>query len=468
MYIMNLPANVETIINTLNAAGFEAYAVGGCVRDALLNRTPLDWDITTSARPDDVMKLFRRTVPTGVQHGTVTVLVKKESYEVTTYRIDGKYEDARHPKEVTFVASLAEDLKRRDFTINAMAYHPDEGLVDLFDGRADLEAGIIRAVGEAKERFREDALRMLRAVRFAAQLDFTIEDKTAQAIRALAPSIDKISAERIRVELVKLITSDHPEKLLTAYEYGITKTVLPEFDACMETAQNTKHHCLDVGRHTVKAMQGVPKDALLRVTMLLHDIAKPDKKTTDDTGTDHFKGHAQTGAHKAENILRRLKFDNTTIRRATNLIYYHDLRIALITPAKIRKAVYLVGEEDFPLLFDVKRADTLAQSEYMREEKLAHIAEAEKVYHDILNAGDCLSLKQLAVTGNDLRQHGIPAGRQMGDILYLMLMDVLEEPERNHKSYLLSDVNLNRYIEQSKNSIQRLGKSFDENHTIRL
>lgn len=465
---MKLPENVENIINTLNAAGFEAYAVGGCVRDALLNRTPLDWDITTSARPEEVRKQFRRTVPTGIQHGTVTVLIKDESFEVTTYRIDGAYEDARHPKEVTFVASLAEDLKRRDFTINAMAYHPKEGLIDLFDGRSDLEAGIIRAVGEPKERFTEDALRMLRAVRFAAQLNFKIEEKTAQAIRALAPAIEKISAERIRVELVKLITSDHPETILDAYDFGITNIVLPEFDACMQTTQNTKHHCFDVGRHTVKAMQGVRSDALLRITMLLHDIAKPDKKTTDETGVDHFKGHAQTGAGKAEEILRRLKFDNTTIRRATNLIYYHDLRIATLTPAKMRKAIYLVGEEDFPLLFEVKRADTLAQSEYMREEKLAHIAEAEAIYHDILKNGDCLSLKQLAVTGNDLATAGIPTGRRMGDILYLMLMDVLEEPERNTKEYLLSEVNLNRYIEQSKNSIQKLGKNFDENHTVRI
>lgn len=465
---MNLPSNVEKIINTLNAAGFEAYAVGGCVRDALLNRTPGDWDITTSARPEEVRKLFKRTVPTGMQHGTITVLMKNESYEVTTYRIDGDYEDARHPKEVTFVASLAEDLKRRDFTINAMAYHPDEGLIDLFDGRTDLEAGIIRAVGQAKERFTEDALRMLRAVRFAAQLNFGIEEETAQAIRDLAPSIERISAERVREELVKLITSDHPEKLIDAYEYGITKVVLPEFDACMETAQNTRHHCYDVGRHTVRAMQEIRPDALLRVTMLLHDISKPEKKTTDETGADHFKGHAQVGARRAEEILRRLRFDNVTIRRATNLIYYHDLRIAELTPAKVRKAIYLVGEEDFPLLFDVKRADTLAQSDYMREEKLAHIAEAEAIYHDILNAGDCLSLKQLAVTGNDLQQHGIPNGRRMGDILYLMLMDVLDEPERNDKSYLLSEDNLDRYKIQSENSVQRLGKNFDENHTIRL
>ena len=465
---MKLPQNVEKIIETLNAAGFEAYAVGGCVRDALLNRTPLDWDITTSARPEEVQTLFRRTVPTGIQHGTVTVLIKDESYEVTTYRIDGAYEDARHPKEVTFVASLEEDLKRRDFTINAMAYHPKDGLVDLFFGQSDLKKGIIRAVGQAAERFTEDALRMLRAVRFAAQLDFTIEEETAQAIRTLAPSIEKISAERIREELVKLITSDHPEKLLTAYEYGITKVVLPEFDACMQTTQNTKHHCLDVGRHTVKAMQGVPKDALLRIVMLLHDIAKPDKKTTDDTGEDHFKGHAQVGARKAEEILRRLKFDNATIRRATNLIYYHDLRVAAITPAAIRKAIYLVGEEDFPLLFTVKRADVLAQSEYMREEKLAHIAEAETIYHDILNAGDCLSLKQLAVTGNDLQQHGIPAGRQMGDILYLMLMDVLQEPKKNTKEYLLEKDNLENYKKQSEKSIVRIGKTFSEDHTIRL
>lgn len=246
---IQLPEKVTKIIETLEAAGFEAYAVGGCVRDSILGRKPDDWDITTSAKPDQVKHLFQRTVDTGIKHGTVTVLLEREGFEVTTYRIDGAYEDGRHPSEVSFTASLREDLRRRDFTINAMAYNDKEGLVDLYGGLTDLEAGVIRCVGKAVERFDEDALRMLRAVRFSAQLGFWIEEETRAAIRLLAPNLQKISAERIQVELVKLVTSPHPDYLRTAYELGITAQILPEFDLCMETPQRHKHHCYDVGEH---------------------------------------------------------------------------------------------------------------------------------------------------------------------------------------------------------------------------
>ena len=238
-----IPSKVETIINILETAGFEAYAVGGCVRDTLLGRTPNDWDITTSARPEQVKELFHRTVDTGLAHGTVTVLMDKEGFEVTTYRVDGEYEDGRHPKEVTFTASLEEDLKRRDFTINAMAYNHRKGLVDLFDGQKDLEGKVIRCVGDPLERFTEDALRIMRAVRFSAQLGFSLETDTRKALSVLAPNLKHVSAERIQVELVKLLVSPHPDYLRIAYEAGITKEFLPEFDLCMETPQNTPHHC---------------------------------------------------------------------------------------------------------------------------------------------------------------------------------------------------------------------------------
>ena len=465
---MEIPQKARKIIETLNGAGFEAYAVGGCVRDALLQRTPMDWDITTSALPEQVQQLFRRTVPTGIQHGTVTVLDGKESFEVTTYRADGAYEDARHPSEVTFVSSLEEDLKRRDFTINAMAYHPKEGLIDLFGGQKDLADGIIRCVGEAAERFSEDALRMLRAVRFAAQLNFIVEDKTAAAIQTLAPTIEKISAERIREELVKLITGAHPEKLIDAYRFGITQVILPEFDVCMATEQNTPHHAYDVGHHTIVAMKEIAPDPILRLTMLLHDIAKPEKKTTDAEGLDHFKGHAQVGAQLAHRILRRLKCDNVTIRRVTNLIYYHDLRMYEVTEARVRRAVYLVGEEDFPLLFHVKRADTMAQSDYHREEKLQRIDDVEKLYHEILARGDCLSLKQLAVTGADLAEAGIEKGPVMGNILYCMLREVLKEPAHNTKAFLLRDGELRRFRHEAQELKEKDGRHFDENHTVRI
>ncbi|MBQ7469999.1 MAG: CCA tRNA nucleotidyltransferase, partial [Pseudobutyrivibrio sp.] len=320
---MNLPADVSKIINILESNGHEAYAVGGCVRDCILGKIPHDWDITTSALPETVKSLFDRTFDTGIEHGTVTVLLHGVGYEVTTYRVDGKYEDGRHPKEVTFTASLEEDLKRRDFTINAMAYNETKGLVDLFGGEADLEAGIIRAVGNPTERFTEDALRMLRALRFSAQLGFDIEANTYQAIKDLAPTLERISAERIQVEMVKLITSDHPERMRDVYETGLTKVFFPEFDAMMECDQINKHHMYTVGEHTIVSMGLAPADRVIRLAMLLHDIAKPVCKTTDENGQNHFKMHPVEGQKMAKTVLRRLKFDNDTTDKVCNLVKNH-------------------------------------------------------------------------------------------------------------------------------------------------
>ena len=272
---IDLPEHVQAIIGKLEEAGYEAYAVGGCVRDSLIGRIPGDWDITTSAKPGEVKALFARTVDTGIQHGTVTVLMDKMGYEVTTYRVDGEYEDGRHPREVEFTASLLEDLKRRDFTINAMAYNDRCGIVDIFGGRQDLKDKIIRCVGDAMERFSEDALRILRAVRFSAQLGCTIAESTRQAVSSLAGNLKHISAERIQAELVKLLLSDNPQYLKDAWELGITAVILPEFDAIMKQEQNTPHHCFTVGGHTLKAMELVKPDKVLRLTMLFHDMGKP-------------------------------------------------------------------------------------------------------------------------------------------------------------------------------------------------
>ena len=261
---IQIPSGANYIIKTLMAHGYEAYVVGGCVRDSILHKTPQDWDITTSATPEQTKALFPRTIDTGIEHGTVTVMIQREGYEVTTYRVDGKYEDHRRPKEVTFTASLLEDLKRRDFTINAMAYNPEEGLVDAFCGAEDLEKGIIRCVGIPQERFDEDALRILRAVRFAAQLNFVIDEETQVAIREKALFLREISAERIQVELTKLITSEHPEKLIDAYELGITAVVLPEFDTMMQTPQNNRYHCYDIGHHTIEVMKHTEPQPVLR------------------------------------------------------------------------------------------------------------------------------------------------------------------------------------------------------------
>lgn len=434
-----LPEKVKHIIDTLMEHGYEAYAVGGCVRDSILSRTPQDWDITTSAKPQQVKALFRHTIDTGIQHGTVTVMIGHEGFEVTTYRIDGEYEDARHPREVMFTSNLLEDLKRRDFTINAMAYNETDGIVDAFDGIKDLQRGVIRCVGGAGDRFSEDALRMFRAIRFAAQLGFEIEEETRAAIHTLAGNIAKVSAERIQVELVKLLISGHPEELKSAYETGLTAIILPEFDAMMETPQQNPHHCYTVGEHTIAALKAVPQDKVLRLTMLLHDVAKPICRTTDQEGMDHFYGHPAKGSELARKILRRLKFDNDTTDRVCKLVQWHDDNPNL-EPRGIRRAVSRIGVEQYPALFAVKRADILAQSDYRREEKLAYVDSYEKMYREILEKQECLTIRDLAVNGKDLIGAGMNPGKEIGEMLKELLAIVLEEPRKNRKEELLAVV----------------------------
>lgn len=436
---IELPEKVNEIIETIQAAGHDAYAVGGCIRDSILGKEPNDWDITTSAKPEEVKALFRRTVDTGIQHGTVTVLIDKEGFEVTTYRIDGEYEDGRHPKEVQFTDNLIEDLKRRDFTINAMAYNDTRGLVDVFDGIGDLERGVIRCVGDARERFSEDALRMMRAIRFSAQLGYTIEESTRAAIRELAPTLNRISAERIQVELIKLMVSPHPDYLREAYDTGVTSVFFPEFDRMMETPQNHPHHCYNVGEHTLRSLSEVPPDKVLRLSMLLHDVAKPKTITTDDTGVNHFHGHPVKSEEMSRDILRRLRMDNDTIRKVCTLVRYHDYGNNVVPDGRIvRRAVNKVGDELFPSLLLVRRADILAQSEYRREEKLAGLESWKRCYEEIVKQQECTSLKTLAVTGRDLIAAGIAPGRGLGDILDKLLAEVLEDPSKNTREYLIS------------------------------
>ena len=433
---INVPKEVQEIISVLQEHGHDAYAVGGCVRDSLLGRAPADWDITTSAKPMEVKHLFRRTVDTGIQHGTVTVMFGKEGFEVTTYRIDGEYEDGRHPKEVTFTGEVREDLRRRDFTINAMAYNDKEGLLDLFGGIDDLNKKVIRCVGNPEERFTEDALRIMRAVRFAGQLGFSIEEKTKQAASKLASNLEKISAERIETEIRKLLLSNHPELLRTAYELGITEVVLPEFDAIMQTEQNTPHHFTNVGEHTLKALELIPANKVLRYTMLFHDMGKPKMKTTDENGRDHFKGHGEESERIANEVLHRLKMDNDTIKKVTKLVKWHDVRTQP-TPKAVRKAMNKLGEELYPLLLQVQYADTMAQSTYQREEKLERIHKVKVIYEQIIEEKQCFSIRNLAVNGKDLIAIGVTQGKQIGEILNILLEDVLEEPSHNTKEYLL-------------------------------
>lgn len=437
--LIHLPEDVKAILHTLQEAGYEAYAVGGCIRDSLLGRRPDDWDITTSAKPQETKALFGKTIDTGIQHGTVTVMRHGRGYEVTTYRVDGEYEDGRHPKEVTFTASLKEDLKRRDFTVNAMAYNEEDGLVDLFGGRQDLEQKIIRCVGEANERFEEDALRIMRAVRFSAQLGFSIEERTKEAIRGHAERLRQVSAERIQVELTKLVISPNPDFLRIAWETGITAVVLPEFDHLMEQPQNNPHHCFSVGEHTLHAMQAVRPDKCLRLAMLLHDVAKPLCLTTDAEGIDHFHGHAQKGERMAAQILKRLRYDNHTTELVSRLVKWHDVAIAPEKKA-VRRAASRMGKELFPLILEVKAADLAAQSDYQRTEKREWLERLRGLYEEIEREGNCLTIKDLAVNGRDLIQAGITPGPQLGLALQQLLEIVLEDPEKNTREYLLSSL----------------------------
>lgn len=389
-----LPEKVQRIIGTLQQNGYEAYAVGGCVRDSLLGRKPDDWDITTSARPEQVKVLFRRTVDTGIKHGTVTVMFGAEGFEVTTYRIDGAYEDGRHPNEVAFTPDLKEDLRRRDFTINAMAYN-DQGLVDLFDGQGDMERKLIRAVGKAQERFTEDALRILRAVRFSAQLDYAIEAHTKEAIVSLKDRLQLISAERIRVELQKLLLSDHPEKLNELYELGITGIVLREYDRLTEEER----------REAVIALQRSEKSVVIRLAVLLH-----------------FCKYCRQ-------VLRRLKYDNATIRAVSVLTEHVDDKIDL-TPEGVRRFSVLTGPDLMPAMIRFKRALRQDPEETDR---------LEKEYREMLTRADCISMKDLAVTGNDLilKMHMKP-GKELGECLKFLFDRVLADPSLNDKEKLLA------------------------------
>lgn len=448
---ISMPEKVKYIIQTLQEHGYEAYAVGGCVRDAVLGRMPHDWDVTTSALPHQVKELFRRTIDTGILHGTVTVMLDKEGFEVTTYRVDGVYEDARHPKEVSFTASLSEDLKRRDFTINAMAYNDTEGLVDLFDGAADLKQGVIRCVGVAEERFTEDALRILRAFRFSAQLDFTVAEETFAAAGRLSENLVKISAERIFAELSKILVSDHPERLLEAYRCGVTRVILPEFDRMLETPQNHPAHKTDVGRHCLETLSYITRTPVyageegfsgteyraLRTAALFHDIAKPDCRTTDEEGVDHFHGHAKAGEGKVRRLLARLKTDHYMQDTVAGLVLYHDYPF-MAKEGAMRRAMSKIGTKLFPMLFTLREADLRAHNVPYGSEGPKALRAAWACYQGIRERGECTSLKELAVTGADLIELGYRPGKALGDELQELLQLVITCPEKNTKESLLA------------------------------
>ncbi len=436
---MQLPENVNFILERLTAEGYEAFVVGGCVRDSLLGLEPKDWDITTSAKPDQVKKVFRRTIDTGIQHGTVTVMLAGEGYEVTTYRLDGDYEDSRHPKEVTFTTNLIEDLKRRDFTINAMAYNINGKLIDAFGGIEDIKGKVVRCVGIPEERFGEDALRILRAIRFSAQLGYRIEEKTKAAIGLMKEGLKKISAERIQAELVKTVISAHPDFLEMAYETGITAIILPEFDKAMLCENKKDHRHRTIGEHLLDSMNYVRPDKALRFTMLFHEIGKAEICLEKAATESEIGDYEKKSEEEAKKILKRLRFDNDTIDKVTRLIRYHNRSIP-VTEKGIRYAIAEIGEDLFPYLLEVQRADLDSTGASDCKEQQRKIDEVENLYHIVIMKKQCTSLKSLAVTGNDLIQAGMKPGKEIGLMLKKLLITVLENPENNEKEKLLFEV----------------------------
>ncbi len=433
--LSKIPQGALEIISTLESAGYEAWLVGGCVRDLLLGLMPGDWDITTNALPEAVRGCFFQTVPTGIAHGTITVLLGGIPYEVTTYRLESTYSDFRRPDHVSFVSDIGADLARRDITINALAWHPGRGLKDPYGGFQDLTDGIIRAVGRPQDRFTEDALRMLRAVRFSAQLDFDVAPETLSAIRSLASNIIHISGERIAIELNKWLLSAYSHRWPLLRESGLMFWILPELDRCFSVSQNNPWHRYNVGEHILKAASSVPPTRTVRWTLLLHDLGKAETQTTDEAGIDHFHGHEIQSEILAEGILRRLKWDNETRRRVLNLIRHHD-REVLPTEKAVRRALFVIGKEAFPDWLVVRRGDMLAQNPVKAQPALGVLDEVIRIYEDILAQDHCLSIRQLALSGKDLMAMGIPQGPEIGRILKELLEWVIEDPHRNEKKLL--------------------------------
>lgn len=432
---VQLPNFVCTAIEKLENAGFEAYAVGGCVRDSLLHKTPNDWDIATSARPEETAAVFAgcRTVETGVKHGTLTVIWDSVPLEITTYRNDGEYKDNRHPVAVTFSSHIEDDLSRRDFTVNAMAYHPQRGLVDLFDGQKDLSAGIIACVGEPSVRFHEDGLRILRAIRFASVLGFSIESKTAAAVHACRSLLKNIAAERIREEFCKLLCGVNCVRILREY-WDIVTEILPELAPCIGFSQNSRYHCYDVWEHTLHALEYAPNDLIVRLALLFHDIGKPHCYTEDENG-GHFKGHAKISTALAKTIMQKLRFDCATAERVLYLVENHDIPIKN-EPKAVKRLMQQISDEDIVRLTEIQRCDRLAHAAPYCIPP-ADLAEIPKCIQAIRAANECLSLKSLKINGNDLMALGIPAGKQIGALLSNLLECVIDGTLPNDRDMLL-------------------------------
>lgn len=433
---MRMPENVREILNRLEGAGYEAWCVGGAVRDALLGLEPGDWDVTTSAPPEAVLALFApNALPTGLQHGTVTVGGGR-GVEVTTFRRDGEYLDNRHPDHVEFTRSLTEDLSRRDFTVNAIAADLRGELADPFRGREDLERRVLRAVGQPEKRFQEDALRILRGLRFSARLGFTIEPGTAAAIRRCAPLLENIAPERIQTELTGMLCGEHVLEVLLGYP-EVLGVFLPEILPCVGFDQHSVYHCYDVWEHTVRAVAAVKPLPVLRYAMLLHDIGKPETFSLDEEGRGHFYGHWRRSVPLAQAVLERLRMDNRSRQTILTLVERHDCELPL-SERSVRRNLARYGEETLRLLLEVKRADNLAQAEAYRDRQTL-IRQWEDLLELVLAEGACFSLRQLAVKGNDLTALGL-RGPAVGRALEELLELVIDEKLPNERGMLLEYV----------------------------
>lgn len=431
-----IPGSVQEILKKLEKAGYEAWCVGGAVRDMLFGREPGDWDVTTNALPETVMDLFApHALPTGLQHGTVTVGGGR-GVEVTTYRRDGDYLDSRHPDHVEFTGSLEEDLSRRDFTINAMALDLRGRLADPFGGRADLRSGVLRAVGNAEARFREDALRIMRGLRFAARLGFAVESDTDRAIRHCAPLLGRIAPERLRVELMGLLCGGYVQQVLLAYS-DVLGVFLPEILPCVGFDQHSPYHCHDVWEHTARAVAAAPAQPLLRYAMLLHDLGKPETFSLGEDGRGHFYGHWRKSVEYAAAIMERLRFDNHSKKIILTLVERHDCELPL-SERVVRRNLARYGEETLRLLLAVKRADNLAQAPAYRDRQRL-LDQWEDLLEVVLSSQACFSLRQLAVKGGDLTALGL-SGPAVGRALAELLDQVLDEKLPNDRAILLAYV----------------------------
>lgn len=435
--MIRLPAYAEKALAVLERNGFEAWCVGGCVRDSLLGLPPGDWDVAASALPEETLSCFRdfRTIETGAKHGTITVLVEGQPVEITTFRSDGEYTDHRHPGQVRFSRRLEDDLSRRDFTVNALAYHPQRGVVDRFGGLEDLKRRTLRCVGRPETRFTEDALRILRCLRFASVLGFSIEKTTGQALKTCRELLKDISHERVRDELSKLLCGEYAGQILREYSEVIF-TVLPELSPMKGCTQETPYHCYDVWEHTLHVLDSVPREPVLRWAALLHDCGKPAVKFFSPDGVAHFYGHDKKSAEIAGPLLERLRFSNQEADAVLTLIRRHGERPPL-PEKRIKKLLGGLGPDTLFQLFALMRGDLSAKAPGLYEERIETIKECEALARDILSRDECLTLRDLAVNGNDLLALGFPKGPSLGNALNALLDEVLEGALPNEKSPLL-------------------------------